>query len=185
MKLILIRHGIAEDIFEASSDEERKLTPDGQKKFKKIAAGILKCEPKIDRVVSSPLVRAVQTAEIILSKIHSERFKGSEVSLSSRIRESDNLVPEMLTELTPNSDPHEFCLWLRKHYINKVDPSLAICGHEPHLSALLSFLLTGRDENFFEFKRGGAASLELYFRTADIKAQLNWFMKPSQLRSLV
>ena len=184
MKLILIRHGIAEDMSEAGSDEERKLTPEGQKKFKKIACGIIEIEPKIDKVVSSPLIRAVQTAEILMTKIHSEKFKGSEITLSGRIKEADTLTPEMLSELTPNSDPQEFCHWLRTKYRAEVDASLAVCGHEPHLSALCSFLLTGRSENFFEFKRGGAAGLDLYIRSHDIKAQLSWFMKPSQLRSI-
>ena len=184
MRLILIRHGIAEDIFEAGSDDERKLTEEGQKKFKKVASGILVCEPKIDRVISSPLLRAIQTAEILMTKIHSLKFKGSEITLSSRIKQADRLTPENLSELRPNSNPQEFCQWLRTHYKNEVDPCLAIVGHEPHLSALCSFLLTSRSENFFEFKKGGAACLELYLRTADIKAQMNWFMKPSQLRSL-
>ncbi len=184
MRLILIRHGIAEDIFEAGSDDERKLTEEGHKKFKKVANGIVSCEPKIDKVISSPLVRAIQTAEILITKIHSEKFKGSEITLSSRIKQADNLIPEKLPELRPNSNPQEFCQWLRNRYKSEVDPSLAVVGHEPHLSALCSFLLTSRIENFFEFKKGGAASLDLYFRTADIKAQLNWFMKPSQLRSI-
>lgn len=184
MKLILIRHGIAEDIFEAGSDEERKLTPEGHRKFKKVASGILKCEPKIDSVISSTLVRAIQTAEILIGKIHSQTFKGSEITLSGRIKAAESLSHEKLTELRPNSNPQEFCQWLRQRYKNNTEYCLSVVGHEPHLSALLSFLLTGRNENFFEIKKGGAACLDLYFRAADIRSQLNWFMKPSQLRSL-
>lgn len=184
MKLILIRHGIAEDFSESGSDEERKLTLEGEKKFKKGASGILQNEPQIDKVISSPLVRAVQTAEILITKIHTQKFSGSEITLSGRIKQADNLIPEQLTELRPNSDPQEFCHWLRMKYRSEGDATLAVCGHEPHLSALCSFLLTGRSENFFEFKRGGAAALDLYIRQHDIKAQLSWFMKPSQLRSL-
>ena len=184
MNLILIRHGIAEDIFESGSDEERKLTPDGIKKFKKVACGIIECEPKIDRVVSSNLVRAVQTAEILLSKIHSQKFKDSEMSLSTRIKQADQLTPEKLGMLKPSSHPDEFCKWLRENYRTEVDSNLAVVGHEPHISALCSLLLTGRNENFLEFKKGGAASLNLFIRMSDIKAHLNWFMKPSQLRGM-
>ncbi len=184
MKLILIRHGIAEDIFEADSDEERKLTADGTKKFKKISSGLIKAEPQIDQVIASPLVRAIQTAEILIQKLQINKFKDSELTLSSRIQAADNLIPEKLTELKPNANPIAFCNWLKTNFSNDESFTLAAVGHEPHLSALLSFLLTGRAENIFEFKKGGAACLELYFRPADIKAQLLWFMKPSHLRSL-
>jgi phosphohistidine phosphatase len=184
MKLILIRHGIAEDVSESGSDEDRNLTEDGQKKFKKVAAGILKCERKIDKVISSPLLRAIQTAEIFLTKLHSEKAKPEEPTLSIRIKAADSLVPEKLSILRPNANPHEFCQWLKSNYKTEMIETLVVVGHEPHLSALCSLLLTGRNENFFEFRRGGAACLELYIRPNDIRGNLDWFLKPSQLRRL-
>jgi phosphohistidine phosphatase len=184
MKLILIRHGIAEDVSESGSDDDRKLTDEGQKKFKKVASGILKCQSQIDKVISSPLLRAIETAEIFLTKVHSEKIKPGEAMLSSRIRAADSLVPEKLSILRPNANPHEFCQWLKFNYKTEMIETLVVVGHEPHLSALCSLLLTGRNENFFEFRKGGAACLDLFIRPNDIRGQLDWFLKPSQLRRL-
>lgn len=182
MKLILIRHGIAEDFSESGADEDRHLTDEGKKKFKKVAAGILKCESKIDKVISSPLIRAVETAEILLTKLHSEKIKPGTAVLSDRIKAADSLIPEKLSILKPNASPHEFCQWLKTNYRSEMLECLVVVGHEPHLSALCCLLLTGRNENFFEFRKGGAAGLDLFIRPADIRGQLSWFMKPSQLR---
>ncbi|MDH3366486.1 MAG: histidine phosphatase family protein, partial [Gemmatimonadota bacterium] len=69
MQLLVVRHAIAEDrdIFAAAGreDDERPLTEEGTRRMAAGAVGLVRVVPRLDAVASSPLVRAVQTAEII------------------------------------------------------------------------------------------------------------------------
>src|SRR3954454_17784885 len=67
MYLYLVRHAVAGNADPAQwpDDRERPLTPDGEKKFREVAAGLATLTPKVDVVLSSPLVRAWQTAQIL------------------------------------------------------------------------------------------------------------------------
>jgi phosphohistidine phosphatase len=60
----------------------------------------------------------------------------------------------------------------------------AVVGHEPHLSHFVCWLLTGRNGQFVELKKGGACLLELEQERAAAKAKLLWFLTPKQLRKL-
>src|SRR5262249_3417512 len=72
MNLYLLRHGLAAELSTAglSKDSERPLTPKGSRKLKKIAAGMKALELKFDLILSSPYVRARQTAELIAESLH-------------------------------------------------------------------------------------------------------------------
>ncbi len=64
MQLLLWRHGIAEDVGPAGDDASRRLTPKGQKRTREVAGRLLTCAPRPGVILSSPKVRARQTAEI-------------------------------------------------------------------------------------------------------------------------
>ena len=71
--------------------------------------------------------------------------------------------------------------WLRSQ---KVSGTVALVGHEPHLGGALCYFLTGRRENFFEFKKGGAALVQLADPPTPGVARLLWVLEPGQLRNI-
>ncbi|MFM6183502.1 MAG: phosphohistidine phosphatase SixA, partial [Dolichospermum sp.] len=80
MELYLIRHGIAEEHQPKLKDEERQLTLEGREKTEKIAQRLVKLGFNFDLILTSPLVRAYQTAEILIA-----------AGLSSQLETSDHL----------------------------------------------------------------------------------------------
>jgi phosphohistidine phosphatase len=165
MKLLLIRHAIAEeseDFAKTGRDDRlRPLTDEGRKKMKQAARGLQEIVPEIDLLATSPLTRAAQTGAILDSV-----YGGlSEVEIE---------------ELSPEATPSDFLRWLRKQ---KAD-TLAAVGHEPSLSLILSWLLTGTERRIFAFRKGGACLLEFPDEVGAGTATLLWALTPAQLRDL-
>jgi phosphohistidine phosphatase len=142
VKVLVIRHGPAGDPeaweAEGRDDRLRPLSPDGKKDMRQAAFGLATLQPHVDVVVASPLVRAVQTAEIIASEYDCEVVT--------------------VEALTPDEDPAKTLAWLGTQ---RTDWTLALVGHEPHLSALVSYMLAGKSTAFIELKKGGACLLEI------------------------
>lgn len=170
MKLLLVRHAPAGDpaAYAASGmdDRERPLTPEGKRKMRRAARGLARLIPSLDLLASSPLVRAVQTADI----------------LASCYRRLDVTPTD---ELVPGRPPDRVLRWLSTLPIEGV---VAAVGHEPDLSRLAAFLLTGQTAPFLEFKKGGAALLDLAPGSPPGGrgggARLEWLLAPGQLRRL-
>lgn len=133
MELLLIRHAIAVDREEGLPDEQRPLTPKGRKRFQQEVDGLRRLELRIDRLYTSPLVRAVETAQLL-------------ADLVEDVRVTENLArspdPALLDELD--------------------GACVGVVGHEPWLSELLCWLLTGETDSAaqLELKKGGIAWLE-------------------------
>ncbi|HEY4492852.1 MAG TPA: phosphohistidine phosphatase SixA [Acidobacteriota bacterium] len=136
MDIYIIRHAIAEDKG-GKADEVRALTEEGKEKMKEAAKGFARLAPEIDIIFSSPLVRARQTAEIVNSLLKTK-------------------VEEM-KELSPEFDPEQVCARLGS--IKKAN-SVALVGHEPNCSELMSYLLHGSSGLMIEFKKGGISLLQ-------------------------
>jgi phosphohistidine phosphatase len=166
MKLLVIRHAIAEDrdefAYTGRPDAERPLTKQGRERMRRAAAGIAAEAPRIDVLATSPLVRAVQTAEIIAE-------------------ECGGMEPVLVDELAPEHAPEALVPWLRTH---EDDAVVAVVGHEPHLSFLVGWLLTGRHESFVELKKGATCLLDFDDPPAAGNATLLWALAPGQLRRL-
>jgi phosphohistidine phosphatase len=166
MKLVLVRHAIAEDREEFQSsgepDEQRPLTGEGRKKMKRAANGLRELVSRVDILATSPLTRAQQTAEI----------------LAKRYDDASLTVVDALDPLQPYES---FLDWLRR--LDDIDTVCAV-GHEPHLSGLASWLMTGNEKPFLEFKKGGACLLEFDGVIDKGTAQLRWLLTPAQLRGL-
>lgn len=166
MRLLVIRHGLAGDreefAFTGRPDSERPLTKEGRVKMKRSAAGLAKIVPELDLIATSPLVRAVQTAEVV-----ADAFGGMDLTI--------------VDELSPEHAPDDLLPWLRSH-----DPGtvIAAVGHDPHLGFLVGWLLTGRHESFVELKKGAACMLAFDDPPAAGAATLEWAMQPGQLRTL-
>ena len=168
MRLLVIRHGLAGDrdefAFTGRPDAERPLTKDGRAKMKRAASGLRLIVDELSLVATSPLVRAVQTAEIV-----AEAFGVAE--------------PTVVEELSEERSTDDLLPWLRSQ---EPDTTVAVVGHNPHLGFLVGWLLTGRHENFVELKKGAAVMLQ--FEDPDPPspgtATLLWSLAPAHLRKL-
>jgi len=176
MNLLVVRHAIAEDKerFAATgrSDDQRPLTEEGRAKMRRAADGLRKVARRAHVLASSPLVRARETAEIIAPALRASRI-------------------ELVDALRPDRRFEELAAWLRALGIpNEQDESgddertIAIVGHEPHLSGLVTWFLTGTAESHIELKKGAACLLQFDAAPAAGSATLRWALTPSQLRSL-
>jgi phosphohistidine phosphatase len=141
VNVLVIRHGPAGDPeawkAEGRDDRLRPLSPDGKKDMREAAAGLSTLQPRVDLVATSPLVRAVQTAEIVASEYDCEVVT--------------------VNALAPDEDPAKTLEWLGTQ---PPDRTVALVGHEPHLSGLISYMLAGKRAAFVELKKGGACLLD-------------------------
>jgi phosphohistidine phosphatase len=165
MDLYIIRHAIAVD--EATSDyedSERPLTDKGRKKMRQIARSLRNLGVELDLILSSPYVRARETAEILANV-----FK-----LRERIVFSDNLIPLQRPELLI-SEINE------KHHVD----SLALVGHEPHLSSLIGQLVSEDSKVEITLKKGGVCYLTAdNLHHHDHPATLEWLLTPGILMKI-
>src|SRR5262245_23259985 len=137
MEIYILRHGIAVDRGSPGykKDSDRPLTNEGEEKVHQIAKAILAMDLKFDVILSSPYVRAQQTAQIVATEIDEE------VTLSEL--------------LTPNGNPLELIRELNDEKAQRV----LLVGHEPYLSGLISVLVTGDSDAAIELKKGGLCKL--------------------------
>jgi phosphohistidine phosphatase len=139
-ELIIVRHGSARerDPSRWSDDRDRPLTPEGRRKFRTAASGLGSWIPDVDLLLTSPLRRAKQTASI-LTKVAGWP-KATECA-----------------ELEPDADPAPILARVQKAKV----PRVALVGHEPHLSRLISLCISDDDSTTqLEFKTGSVALIE-------------------------
>jgi len=166
MQLILVRHAPAEARSEDGGtqpdDALRVLTPKGRRKMRRAADGLVASVPMPHLLATSPLVRAVETAEII-----GERY--------------DRVLPETVPELRPRAGADSVIAWLRHLPDNH---RVVAVGHEPDLSILAGVLLGTGKTPVLAFKKGGACLLLVPEGVTPGAATLEWLMTPRQLRQL-
>jgi|SRR5438105_2702890 len=171
MNLLVIRHAIAEDKEEFAktgrNDDLRPLTEAGRSKMRRGAQGLRTAVGRVTLLASSPLVRARETAEIVATGLGVARV-------------------EMVEALRPDRSYDELLAWLRSMTLpnDEEDRTVAVVGHEPHLSGLVTWLLTGVDESRIELKKGAACLLHFDGEPGKGEATLRWSLTPSQLRDL-
>lgn len=141
MKLIFLRHGLAEGhfSFEQDKDFERELTIEGIKRLHKTFKLFKKVQSSIDVIFSSPLARAIQTAEIFWTY-----YQQSDL--------------EMMADLDILDDPRHLV-----EYISFLpsDGCYAFIGHDPHITKVVAALLALHPEHdFMTIKKGGICVLE-------------------------
>jgi len=164
MRLWIVRHGIAIDREDPKcpSDPERYLTPEGIKKTREAAQGFATLEDKPELFLSSPYVRAKQTADLF-----AEAFKIPK----SKIETTEHLLP--------GAEPAAFFRELARHR----GADSAICfGHAPNLDELIAHAL-GSKKDLTELKKAGAACVDLA-RIVPAAGTLVWLMTPRLLRNL-
>ena len=158
MNLYLIRHAIAVEEYE--DDSQRPLTDKGKKKMRSIAKGLRALGVEFDLILSSPYVRAAETAEIL-----ADVFK-----MKKEVKFSENL--------TPSGDPNLLITELSE--VSNVD-SIAVVGHEPFLSALIGLLVAENPNVDITLKKGGVCSLSADDLHHTHKATMDWLLTPGIL----
>lgn len=162
MMLYLVRHAIAEESSPSGRDSDRALTADGKVKMRRVAAGLAALEVRLDRILTSPFRRAVETAEILAAVL-------------------GGVETRVLPELAAGADPSAVLAALRAH--RQVD-ALALVGHQPDLGYLASLLMTGAADTCpLPFKKGAVACFELAAPRGALRGELSWFLTPKQLRA--
>jgi len=162
MELYLVRHAIAEDHADAG-DDERALTEAGTAKMIRATQGLRKLKVRPDLILTSPLRRARETAEILAQGL-------------------DRAKVEVMAELSPAAEVKTVTQGLRSHARLK---ALMLVGHQPGLSELASLLLTGLERRLYvDFKKGGVACIEAELGEDTPRCVLRWLLTPKLLRSL-
>jgi len=163
MKLLVIRHAIAMDQAEfartGQSDDLRPLTAEGKKEMEAVAVGLRAEVKTLDVLATSPLVRARETAVIVATAY---AIGPTEVT--------DSLVPGASLE--------SFEGWCAS-LVGK--ETVGIVGHEPHLSGLVTWLMTGKGESRIRLRKAGACLLEFESGVRRDSGTLGWLLTPRQL----
>ncbi len=160
-QIYLIRHGIAVDRTDQMSDFERSLSPQGQKKTHQVAQRLQAIGLKFDLLLSSPLPRARQTAEILAAQ-----------GLSSRLEES--------LDLSPQGSLSNWLNWLET-WRSSADQSLALVGHQPNLGQWAEILLWGEAQGSIVLKKAGIIGMILPEGPPVGHSQLFWLTQPKLL----
>ena len=162
-RIYIVRHAIAEDVSHSGRDEDRALTAEGRKKMKRAARGLATIGVAPAMLLASPLVRAQQTAEIIVEALPQLQIETCEL-------------------LAPAVDERPLTKLLNGAHAGR---DVMLVGHEPDLGELLSFWLTGsRGGVETRFKKGAVACIASGTLPPPGKAVLEWFMTASQLGSV-
>ena len=165
MDLLVIRHAIAADRDEwaktGKPDRDRPITDAGRERMYENARGLQSVFPEIDLLVTSPLKRAVQTADVV-----------ADVYEDTPVIEAK--------ELAPDGSPEGVGRWLAGRQESRV----AVVGHEPSLGTLIGWLVAGDNEPLVSLKKGGACLLRLREEPGPGAATLKWLVPPKILRRI-
>ncbi len=162
MELYIVRHGIAVDREDPKcpADPERFLTDEGIEKLRQVAKGVAEVASVPDLILTSPYLRAVQTAELFADALEFSRNK---------IRKSDLLLP--------GAEPLQLFRELAK---DKDLSSVFVFGHAPHLDDLIATAI-GTKHHISSLKKAGVAFVELK-RLVPPSGELVWLATPKLLR---
>lgn len=161
-ELYLIRHGLAEERGEAWPDDARRpLTAKGMSRLRKAARGLAELGVSFDVILTSPLVRARQTAEIVAAECDARPA----------------LV--MAESLAPGGSYAAVVAELEKHAKR---PRIALVGHEPGIGELAARLIGSR--HAVPFRKGAVCRIDLDALPPSGSGELRWFLTPRILRRI-
>jgi phosphohistidine phosphatase len=161
MRLLVVRHAIAVPHGTPGvADQDRPLTPEGEAKFQEAARGLSRILDAPDALLTSPWLRARQTAAIAADAWDAPQPKLTPALASGSFDEQARVLDEF-----------------------PKDATVAIFGHEPWVSELLARLLGTRASDRLTFKKGGAALVEVPGRLAE-GGSLVFYLPPKLLRKL-
>jgi phosphohistidine phosphatase len=157
MEIYLLRHGIAEDGGPAVPDSERALTGEGKERLRRVLkqAGV-----KPSLILSSPLKRAIETAEVAAEVL----------GYSGKVARTRALIPE--------ASPFDAWDEVRAH---KNEESILLASHEPLMSALAAFLLDSPALQV-DMKKAALVRIDCERIVAEPRGVLKWMLTPAVAR---
>jgi phosphohistidine phosphatase len=161
-ELYLVRHGVAEERGEAWPDDaKRPLTDEGMSRLRKVTRGLAELGVSLDAILTSPLVRARQTADILAAGL--------------------DPTPVVVTvdALAPGGAYAALVAELGKHARRT---RVALVGHEPGIGELAARLIGSRHP--IEFKKGAVCRIDLDELPPNGPGDLRWLLPPKILRRL-
>ena len=163
--LYILRHGIAvQPGTPGIPDDERPLTPKGEKRMHQIARSLRRLDLKLDRIITSPLPRARATAEVVAEEL-----------------DAGDLL-ETADVLRAGADAATIRNWLRE----RTEDRLMIVGHNPALTDLITLLVLGATRpqpQVCDLKKGAIAALKPSTTSPD-RCELLWVATPRLIRRL-
>jgi phosphohistidine phosphatase len=156
MEIFLVRHGVAVDRESDMPDAFRPLTSKGRRRFRKTARSFARLGCKLDLILTSPLVRAVQTAEILAGEA-----KYGEVAILEEL-DPKYSVADLLKAVTKRANGAR---------------SVALVGHEPQLSSVLA-VLAAVDAETLDVKKGAIVRLDARNPAQRGSGGAFWSLKP-------
>ena len=166
MELYVIRHAIAQPLGQQNdfTDEKRALTSEGRDRMREAMKGLRKLEVELDLMLTSPLVRAVETAEIVAAALGLGK---------KEIEQTANLAPgasidELFAEIKRRTGAE----------------SIALIGHQPDLGELISTIVHGNEGLAIQLKKGSVCLINVTETVPTLRGELMWLLTPKQLRLL-
>lgn len=167
MELFIIRHAIAAPLGKENefSDEKRAITVEGRNRMREVVKGLVKLGVEIDLILTSPLARAVETAEIIAAA----------VGLSKKdIKQTGNLAPgafpdNLFAEIKGNAGAE----------------AIALVGHQPDLGGLIARIIQSDGGVLsIQLKKGAVCCINVTETVPALRGDMMWLLTPKQLRLL-
>ena len=167
MELFVIRHAIAEPLGKENefSDEKRALTADGRSRMRDIAKGLSKLGIEFDLILTSPLSRAVETAEI--------------VAMAGRPTKTEI---KQTVNLAPGASANKLFAEIKR--LSGVE-AIALIGHQPDLGELISRIVQRSSGSVsIQMKKGSVCCLDITETVPTLRGEIAWLMTPRHLRQV-
>ena len=161
MEIYLLRHGIAEEKSATGRDADRRLTDEGRQKLRRVLECAHSAGVSPSLILSSPLRRAVDTAEIA----------ARELGYEGKIVRTDALVP--------GSTPHDLWQELRQH---RDEAAILLTGHDPLFTSAVAYLL-GSSHHMVHFRKGALIRIDADSMGAEPHGVLEWMITPGIARA--
>ena len=163
-KVFVIRHAEAEEPVDAArahrNDGERRLTEAGRRDMQKAARGLAELVDEIPLILTSPLKRALETAEIVHGAFPKAKFKQHRL-------------------LSPGFDPAELL-----ESLTDQSGTLALVGHEPDLSQWIGYMTAGTGRSVVRMKKGCICRVDMPDPALPGEACIAWLLTLKQLGKL-
>jgi phosphohistidine phosphatase len=160
--IYLVRHGVAAELGpEFPNDDDRPLTSDGTERMRVQAAGLRELRVQPDRILTSPLVRAAQTAEILAAGL----------ACTAPLVTVDALRP---------GGRYDALLAALGRLGN--DRSVILVGHMPSIGEIAARLVGAKEP--LAFKKGATCCIQTNGLPPTGAGQMVWFLPPRALRAL-